>query len=260
MLWEAKDVYSAPFMLFILLPAQEGISKTAMAIAASRRLPRVRRGLYAFFTLLSVMACALVPWLASRQAVYAGSRIDSLLNDRVNAPITAETNISQTFTVAQPFNRMTLSCEPADATAEPSAYRLTLSDDVAVLFSRDISVADIHEGQLMLDFDTLPEGNHYRLDIEKLSPDRPSLLFYTKYTYLYDLYPGELSSDTRAEFPCDLMMNVDQVARSPWASGWRLAALTAFYALFAVTAALPLLRRLLSDEFCKNFIKKHLIS
>lgn len=242
MLWEAKSIYSAPFLLFMMIPAQDGIAQTSAALGAvpagARRAGRIG------FCALGLAACFAILPLCGRNALYASSRIDSLSNIRVNRRIPAETRITQSFDVSRPFNRISLLSKSEAGPSAPSAYRLTISDaEGQCLFTRAVTADDIASDVIAVDTGLLPAGEGYRLDIEKEVPGAGALYFYAKPTYLLDLYDGTLETDAMSSFTSDLVMDVDYVARGPWCARRWAAAVVPLYLLFTAAGAVPARRK-----------------
>lgn len=211
MIWEAKNVYSAPFILMMLIVSQYGLEvlKENSAVINNQNSIRTYFVVYCTVAVLIAVICTGDFKTVSTHNYY---RINSIISDRINTAIEVDNDesITQDFYVDDPFSGISLlaSCDDADS-ADISPYIITLSDSNGnVLLKRTITSRNIIADRINLRFNDINIDNHYYINIIKKDADKKNIYFYTKNTYYLDSYDGKLSVGENHDFTNDLMMNV----------------------------------------------------
>ena len=207
--WEAKNIYSAPFLLCMILLAQEGYTRWTGQRLLELRDRSVWTLLQGMYVTLTVLSCVILVHLFQTESIFTYNRINALENTKINSPIHLEQRLEQDFYVNKKFNAICLKAAVSAEEEAISAYRIRLLDaDRHLLAEKIFTKEDVEKGQILFDFATVQEDSHYVLVLEKEDPKLGDIYFYTKYTYFLDLYRGSLVTDDTTAYVSDLMMNV----------------------------------------------------
>ncbi|MBR1627671.1 MAG: hypothetical protein IJ679_00190, partial [Lachnospiraceae bacterium] len=256
MLWEARGVYSAPFIPALLLLAEAGFDLRFQNQTWFVRSGRVHKtplfccAMTAVFVGMMFYSACNTPVAVSHYRIYTKGKLRHyhiisedgilpetagvLMNSRSEiedeelgfsvddaipqAEIEALTDhlprtIEQDFYVQKAFNRLTIAAFAPQTKGEVSDYRILLSADSGkTLYETTITGEDVEDGSLKLDFEPIGfDGNeHYRLRIERLSPDKQGIVFFSKYdSYALGAYDGTLVVDGKDGFVNDLGLTVE---------------------------------------------------
>ena len=235
-LWEAKDIYSAAFLMPMFILAQEGLDnlfKRKVPAFAVREKRLVMNSMYVF---TAVLACLMMWHLFGTEKTLNYYRINTMYNERESDVIEVKEDICQDFYVEKAFNRITLMAD-ADDEENVSDYTISLLDSQKnVLFEQTVTAEDINTKlqRIQLDFNKTQCDNHYYLTIKKNQAAGGDIHFYIRNTYLLDSYRGQLEVDGDGNYVNDLNMNVIYHVKQPYFSGRRKILFTGVYVLISM--------------------------
>lgn len=238
-LWEAKNIYSGPFVLVMLALCEQGLTQVVaswaslrerrLSPASERAVRYCRVALVAF----AVVVCAcLVPPLREvgpRSYVRLGTTSSNKFSQNVSFDVAR-----QSFFMAEKFNCLALGVredEPAavahaggEGTATTSRYKATLLNEGGeALASWEYGTDDMREAAytsyvlLPLPDEVPPqEGAYYTLEVRKLEPAAADLCLRTTPTCYLDYYRGEALVDDEGPLVGDLMLDVRYDTEEPY--------------------------------------------
>lgn len=217
-LWEAKNVYSAPFLLVMFILSQYGYSQFISSIKDDIVVKNGRIFLVNYLV-LTLFLCFSLHTVFSYATTFRYYRIRSLSNTRINSIIESGNpeTIRQDFYVDKRFNEIKLKANVEKDREEISDYEILITDSKgSVLAQNTVNQSDVIDGGITFHFDTISEDNHYYIIIKKQDLALGSLYFYTKYNYYFDSYKGNLLVDGKDGFVNDLQMDVMYTAKESY--------------------------------------------
>lgn len=199
LIWEADRAYSIPFMLILLMWAADGLSTAGEdfhLLDRSLSRPARRRVCGASAAAAAVLMLGVV-FLVQRRGEPV--REYSILQDQeTGGDVVLQTEFSQTFRTARPFDHADIWVANWDGAANDSVYDIQIIDENGVVAAEgELVGADapcINSYTVAFDR-VIPEGEQiYRLQVKLRNPDcttKTDFLYYQ--SGAWDMYPeGEL--------------------------------------------------------------------
>ncbi len=249
MLWEARGVYSAPFVPALVVLAESGLCSLYSLNLPFKESLIEKRIFLLLFVFLALFAGeffykhtgALIN--ASHYRIYTKGKLRhyhpitkkgilaETANSLQNPDYTAEggedsvyspsegyllpDTISQDFYAKKAFNRLVLPVYIPDKKIPLSSYLLSVSsDDGEILFQKEEGAEDVHRGNITVSFSPISGKRHYILTIKKLQPHKGDIMFFSKYdSYHIGAYEGSLKIDGQEGFVNDLALSVAFTAK-----------------------------------------------
>lgn len=211
MVWEAKNIYSAPFLLCLFPVTQDGLSKyetEGMKKSIISRIDKSIKGriVFAGFT---IFTCLNLLSMFAQESSFDYYRINNLFPNYV-AKIESDMYIQQDFYVEKSFNQIIFQVKKAAGEASYSTYDVSVSDDSGKILGQTVvSAKDIKDDHLTARFPEEISGEtHYTLQIWKQDPSQNSISFFTRNTLYLDAYDGSMLVDGNDTYVSDLVMAV----------------------------------------------------
>ena len=212
--WETNTWYSAPFILPMLIVDSDGITTMQEHFDKMRILNKVpSRALSFVLMCFLLVVCICLNSTLRKETVLNTYRIYSTANTRFSEAIAPSdfACLNQDFYTKKSFNSLFIkSALPEQLSQEEySEYELTLLNDEEQVVFQSLLLPDQLSGPgFKVSFDTVSGYEHYYIRIEKMEPEKKSILFYTHYTYGLDPYKGELTINNGPAYPSDLLVDV----------------------------------------------------
>lgn len=234
LIWEVKDLYSAPLIPVMLLLAAGGIDAHILKDRVSERTPWPVLS-YAFFVLIS--ALLLVSW-GRTEDEYRYDRVRGAGNLRMRYELSSAEHIEQTFGSSGEFNNIRIPVKVSGGdNGSYYEYRITSSGgDVCAAGSYDAS--SVRKGSVYIELDEALPGGSYTLEIDKVDGTDAYIAGYTLDTYHYDLYDGTLNVDG-TDMISDLVMEVSFYRYERYLGSKTLTALVILYLIFSSVICVP---------------------
>lgn len=232
MLWEAKSIYSAPFLLFMFILAQEGIDSGFSCRSLFSGIQGYGSSFIKIYALMIVLVCAIWIHLFGTEDYFVYYRVNTTLNSRPDVTIDTKGSIMQDFYVSKAFNTISLR---ASAETDASDYMISVSDSSGKeLVQKMVDSSDVQKGCIKISFKKIQCDDHYYLTIRKMNSELGDIQFYRKDTYYLDSYKGQLSVDGNDDFVNDLNMDVMYCAEESYFDAWQAAVLIFIYILLSI--------------------------
>lgn len=108
MLWEAKNIYSAAFLLPMIILAQEGIGTLSKNIFTVPQVRERRRFINSLYVLSIVLVSMISFHLYGTEETFNFYRINTMYNSRESTDLEMKEEICQDFYTEKAFNRIVL--------------------------------------------------------------------------------------------------------------------------------------------------------
>ncbi len=204
MLWEAKDIYSAAFLMVLIILSSEGLYESSKV--------KSFKGIRIVYCLSSLAFLITAVSLFASVGVFERSIIDSTSNYRRDREIdwSGEGELVQSFMCNERFNRIEIPVEYEEGS--DISYIMEFSSALtAPPASYEVKADDIVDGVLVKDVDC----SGYQgciLKIRKASDESADLTFFTEDAYHFYPYSGKLSYDGRDDIKGVLNMDLSFTA------------------------------------------------
>lgn len=213
-IWEAKDVYSMPFIPFAQIIYVYGINEL-MKVDYSLQFKQKYGMMFGTF---SFIICLAMLSILTEQVNVNHVRVSSLLNDRMSTPISYKNEIKQEFYSNKSFNNISFWTQLSGNKDLYSSYECMITDsNKNTIVKTIIAPQDIMENNLAVSFKTIKKPGKYTLKIKKINKEKSIIPFYSNNSYFIDSYRGTLSTDSR-EYHNDLRMAVTYNNVEPYLS------------------------------------------
>lgn len=221
MIWEAKEIYSAAFLLPMFILAQEGLGQIADKKLPLPELLVKRRFITCIFAIMIVLVFLIGNYLCQSNETLNYYRINTMYNTRESGALEMKENICQDFYVEKAFNRIVLKADIDEGEKVVSDYTISILDsNKKLLVQKNVTADDIEKQKITLDFDKIQCDDHYYLTIHKNRTLYGDIHFYIRKTYFLDSYKGQLIVDGNRNYTNDLNMDVIYSSKQPYFT-WR---------------------------------------
>lgn len=220
--WEAKNVYSGPFVPLMLILATYGVNVLGLQTrAVTQRYPKARFAGLAVIMCLVVVAGVECNALFSQVEERSYARLGTHASNKYTQKLSFNTAV-QDFFMSESFNMLKLGLfyDGEDVSAR---YVATLHNEAGeLLASWEFSSEDLREGRRAT-YVSLPlelvvpshEDERYVLELQKLDASQQSMSVYTTPTCYLDYFNGQASVDG-TPLVGDLMLDVRYVVEEPY--------------------------------------------
>lgn len=258
MIWEAKNIYSAPFLLLMFVIAEEGFSKFIYLNQTTYKFKKNNYFVLINYSLLIILVSMMIICISNLKTKNVYYRINTNINEKVNASINGfEDFILQDFYVKKSFNNIRLMASVDKTNDNISSYDITVFDSFYnELRKVTVDANDIHNNMISVKFDKINSDNHYYIKIQKNNLELGNIVFYTKNTYFLDSYKGNLIIDGNGNYTNDLNMDVIQTSHKEYFSFKYMCILIALYIIFST---LSFYMGLLYDNCCNLICSDKLV-
>lgn len=253
--WEVQAAYSVPFLLIMLILAENGLSH--LAASAFIRKPLIHRtfniAAVVLFLATIVISAAVAPLYVKKKYKFRNYSVRFTVGSNFIAREAAL--IEQSFVISKPFNEVIVYAHPSDK-SDTGSYALTLTDpNGAVVVSKTINSRKVKR-QIVLRFETQRpiRNGKYTLRIAQDHPHSAPLAFFYRSSSIVDGYAGALKFEG-AEIPgrvADLKLSVSHVVKKPYSSSRRYFIFTALILLLELLCLVRLNRTFLLSLFAKH--------
>lgn len=220
--WEAKNVYSGPFVPLMLILSTYGINTFGVQTRALKhRYPKVRLAALVVTACLVIVAGVECGTLFGEVAERSYVRLGTHASNKYTRKLKFSTAV-QDFFMSESFNELKIGLfyKGKDVSAR---YEATLQNEAGeLLASWEFSSEDLQKGRRAT-FVSLPlelvvpsrDNERYVLQLQKLDASLPSLRVYTTPTCYLDYFNGQAEVDG-TPLVGDLMLDVCYVAEEPY--------------------------------------------
>lgn len=231
--WEAKDVYSAPFIYPMIVLQEDALTSLAERSPLERIAPKPSlfapswRFAYTTFLMFAALVLATNAKAFGTPQAFTYYRTYTSGNMKFSEKVDF-TVAEQSFSAERRFNTLKLGAK-AGKRDKCSRYLVTLSNKSGTeLASWTYGKGDVRDGFVILEGrELLPQrdGDAYMLRVVKLDMDKGDIALLTTRSLELDSYQGEAVVDGRA-LPDDLQLDVSYVTTEPYLKlPFRIAAL-----------------------------------
>lgn len=237
MIWEAKNIYSAPFLLFMFILAQEGFSSFIPLKQNIYQLFDNKHLICFNYILMMILVVITCLHVFNNTSTFNYYRINTLVNYKSNTPIDKVNYIMQDFYVKKPFNNIKLMAKTDvnQTESRTSSYTISILDSsYNIIRDKTIYDKDIRNNAIIINFDTVDSDTHYYIKIVKNNSELKDILFYTKNTYYLDSYKGNLRTNNSRKFVNDLNMDVMYKTHKKYFSSKSKNIFVVLYILFSI--------------------------
>lgn len=243
MIWEAKDIYSAAFLLPMFILAQEGLGQTVEKEIPVPALSAKRRFINNILIVMIAVVFLCGDYMCRTKATFNYYRINTMYNSRESDPIEMTGSLCQDFYVEKAFNRITLMAGIDEEEGIISDYTISILDsNKRLLAEKNVKADDIKKRRITLDFDKIQCDNHYYLTIRKNQTSYGDIHFYIRNTYFLDSYRGQLIVDGAGDFVNDLNMDVSYSVKQPYFTFGRRMLFNGTYAVISILCFVYILK------------------
>ncbi len=197
-LWEAKNVYSAPFIFFQIIVASNALQDFQESIIPFVTAKAKYDRKYLVISLIIYTSIIIITLFLMTNCLrdiynYNNYYIQTFNNNRQITSINVDGNLTQDFTTANNFNRIQIKASYDGAADEVSDYLMTLTDEnQQVIASQLIKPDMIENGTISFSIQDSLKSGRYKLCLEKVDFDNRSICCYRQESYYIDLYDGKL--------------------------------------------------------------------
>lgn len=243
MLWEAKNIYSAAFLLPMIILAQEGIGTLSKNIFTVPQVRERRRFINSLYVLSIVLVSMISFHLYGTEETFNFYRINTMYNSRESTDLEMKEEICQDFYTEKAFNRIVLMADTDEDGKYISDYTISILDShQQLLFEKTIKPSDIKDRRITVDFNKTQCDNHYYVIIKKNYPVFGDIHFYIRNTYFLDSYKGKLEVDGNKAYVNDLNMDVIYSVEQPYFNQSQKYLFTGFYIVVSLVCFVCMLQ------------------
>lgn len=217
-LWEAKNVYSAPFVFFQIIISVDVLSEKPerkfghISFSTNRWI----KGLSFVYHIIAFAVCVFFFFSITGVDKYVDIYIQALYNNRVIIPIEETDYISQEFSIKNSFNKIQIKARNNQHGDQCSNYQLCLLDtNNRVIHTEELDQTKLVEDVITVNLLAQVDAGRYRLELNKTNNAPAAIQFFTQNTYFIDLYDGLLRNCDR-KFVSDLIMDISDQDEKPF--------------------------------------------
>lgn len=225
MIWEVKDIYSAPLVPLIFILASSGLDFKS-------RLQKQNRVISISYTLSVLVFTLLLVSIGLEPVDYTYDRIRGNGNFRHRIELSYASCIEQTFRSFDEFNFIRFPVDLSDD-GESASYEYTISDSNGrELLTGTYDESDVYKSMIMIELDEPLPGGEYLLTVNKIDDTDDYIACLTLDSYYYDLYDGTLTVDG-TDMISDLQMEVSYKHNEQYLSDIMMVFIIMFYLTYS---------------------------